>query len=84
MSSARQTAAERTPRTDALALKEDTTNPVALILRQQHAKFDRFRQMFNHERPHEGLNNLAHCSLHQSSCVMLPWTLIEFVYRRDF
>src|ERR1700760_2614459 len=35
--------------------KEDTTNPVALTLRLQPRK-TRFRQMFNHELPHEGLN----------------------------
>lgn len=40
-------------------LKEGTTNPVALTLRLQQRKFDRFREMFNHERPHEGLNNLT-------------------------
>jgi len=32
---------------------------VAMTLRLQQRKFDRFRQMFNHERPHEGLNNLT-------------------------
>ena len=35
-------------------LKEDTTKPPALTLRLQQKKFDRFRQVFNHERPHEG------------------------------
>src|SRR5580704_1305705 len=38
-------------------LKEDTTKPPALTLRLQQKKFDRFRQIFSHERPHEGLNN---------------------------
>lgn len=65
-------------------LKEDTTNPVAQTLRLQQRKFDRFRQMFNHERPHEGLNNLTPGSLYQPSSVMLPRTLIEFVYPKGF
>jgi transposase InsO family protein len=38
-------------------LKEDTMNPPAASLRSQQIRFDRFRQVFNHERPHEGLNN---------------------------
>jgi transposase InsO family protein len=65
-------------------LKEDTTNPVALTLRLQQRKFDRFRQMFNHERPHEGLNNLTPGRLYQPSSVMLPRALIEFVYPKGF
>jgi len=45
------------------SLKEDTANPPAANLRLQQRKFDRFRHVFNHERPHEGLNNetLAVC-----------------------
>ena len=38
-------------------LKEETTRPAAPTLRLQQKKFDRFRQVFNYERPHEGLNN---------------------------
>ena len=40
--------------------------------------------MFNYERPHEGLNNETPGSLYQPSSVMLPRTLIEFVYPRGF
>jgi transposase InsO family protein len=65
-------------------LKEDTTNPPALTLRVQQKKFDRFRQMFNHERPHEGLNNETPGNLYQPSSVMFPRTLIDFVYPRAF
>jgi hypothetical protein len=65
-------------------LKEDTTNPPALTLRMQQKKFDRFRQMFNHERPHEGLNNETPGNLYQPSSVMFPRTLIDFVYPRGF
>src|SRR5271167_1320292 len=65
-------------------LKEDTTNPVALTLRLQQRKFDQFKQMFNHERPHEGLNNLTPGSLYQPSSVMFPRTPIEHVYPKGF
>jgi hypothetical protein len=65
-------------------LKGDTTYPVTLTLRLQQRKFDRFRQMYNHERQHEGLNNLTPGSLYKPSSVILPRTLIEFVYPRGF
>jgi transposase InsO family protein len=65
-------------------LKEDTTQPPALTLRLQQKKFDRFRQMFNHERPHEGLNNETPGSLYRASSTMFPRTLIEYVYPKGF
>jgi transposase InsO family protein len=64
-------------------LKEDTTNPAAATLRLQQRKFDRFRQMFNHERPHEGLNNATPGSLYQPSSTPLPGALIEYVYPKE-
>jgi len=36
-------------------LKEHATIPPGKTLRHQQTKLDRFRQMFNHERPHEAL-----------------------------
>ena len=65
-------------------LKEDTTKPPALTLRLQQKKFDQFRQMFNHERPHEGLNNETPGSIYQPSAVIFPRTLIEFIYPPSF
>jgi transposase InsO family protein len=65
-------------------LKEDTTKPPALTLRLQQKKFDRFRQIFNHERPHEGLNNETPASLYQRSSIMFPRVLTPFTYPRGF
>src|SRR5260370_35404642 len=65
-------------------LKEDTTNPVALTLRLQKRKVDRFRQMFNYERPHEGLDNPTPGSLDHPSSGMLPRELVWFVYPKRF
>src|ERR1039457_6350883 len=65
-------------------LKEDTTRPAALTLRLQQKKFDRFRQVFNYERPHEGLNNATPGSVYQPSSVLLPRNAIEFVYSHGF
>jgi transposase InsO family protein len=53
-------------------LKDDTTKPPALTLRLQQKKADGFRQMFNHERPQEGLNNKTPGSIYQPSSMMLP------------
>src|ERR1700722_14260981 len=65
-------------------LKEDTTKPPALTLRLKQKKFDRFRQIFNHERPHEGLNNETPASLYQRSSIMFPRLLAPFTYPRGF
>jgi transposase InsO family protein len=65
-------------------LKEDTTKPPALTLKLQQKKFDRFRQIFNHERPHEGLNNETPASLYQRSSIMFPRLLTPFTYPRGF
>src|ERR1700738_963001 len=61
-------------------LKEDTTKPPALTLRLQQKKFDRFRHMFTHERPHEGLKNETPASFYQRSSVMFPRTAVELGY----
>ncbi len=57
-------------------LKEETMKPAALTLRLQQKKFDRFRQVFNYERPHEGLNNATPGSIYQPSSITLPRNLI--------
>ena len=65
-------------------LKEDTTKPPALTLRLQQKKFDRFRQIFNHERPHEGIDNKTPASLYQRSTTVFPRALVPFAYPRGF
>jgi hypothetical protein len=57
---------------------------VAPTLRLQQRKVDRFRPMFNHERPHQGLNNRTPGRLYQPCSVICPRTLIEFVYPNGF
>ena len=64
-------------------LKEDTMNPPAACLRSQQSRFDRFRYVFNHERPHEGLNNQVPASLYQPSSVRFPRKLPEFTYPKN-
>jgi transposase InsO family protein len=57
------------------SLKADTANPPAATLRLQQKRFDQFRYAFNHERPHEGLNNETPGSLYQPSAKIFPRTL---------
>jgi transposase InsO family protein len=40
-----------------LTLKQDTLMPPAANPRSQQQRFQRFQNIFNHERPHEALNN---------------------------
>lgn len=61
-------------------LKEDTTKPPAASLRAQQSRFDNFRNVFNNERPHEGLNNQVPASLYHPSSVRVPRKLPEFNY----
>jgi hypothetical protein len=75
---------ERSSRTNASDPQEETTRPAALTLRLQQKKFDRFRQVFNYERPHEGLNNATPGSIYQPSSMTLPRNLIEYVYAKGF
>jgi len=39
-----------------LTLKKEATRPAGRNFLQQQAKFDRFMQCFNFERPHQALN----------------------------
>ena len=59
-------------------------NPPAATLRLQQRKFDRFRHLFNHERPHEGLNNETPGSLYQPSTKIFPRSKAEYVYSNGF
>jgi transposase InsO family protein len=46
-------------------LKERTTRPASWSLRQQQWQFDAFRQMYNEERPHEGINMMRPSRLYR-------------------
>jgi transposase InsO family protein len=44
----------------------------------QQKKFDRFRFTFNHERPHEALDNETPGSVYVPSARMLPSSVVSF------
>jgi len=48
-------------------LKEDTTRPPAANLRGQQRKFDRFRHVYNEERPHDGIDGDFPCERWEAS-----------------
>jgi transposase InsO family protein len=50
-----------------LTLKQETTRPPGMNIIQQQERFDAFRQEFNTERPHEGLNMKLPAELYKPS-----------------
>lgn len=53
-------------------LKQDTTNPASKTLQAQQKRFDEFRRVYNHERPHEALENETPGSIYVPSSRLLP------------
>src|SRR5687768_3203799 len=50
-----------------LTLKQEATRPAAKNFLQQQARFDRFLECFNHERPHQALGMRCPAELYQPS-----------------
>jgi putative transposase len=65
-------------------LKAETTRPPAKTRRAQQYKFDRFRQEFNFERPHEALDMQTPASRYASSPRQLPDKLPPLEYPDRF
>jgi transposase InsO family protein len=63
-----------------LTLKLATCNPPRSRLWHQQRAFDRFRQMYNHERPHQALELATPASLYQPSSRQLPESLPPMYY----
>jgi transposase InsO family protein len=53
-------------------LKAETAKPPSVNRREQQKAFDRFRQQFNQERPHEALEQKTPASCYQSSPRVYP------------
>lgn len=53
-------------------LKAETTRPPAETMRGQQERFDRWRQQFNDERPHQGIGDVCPSSLYQVSDRVMP------------
>jgi putative transposase len=63
-----------------LTLKLETTRPSSGNHLQQQEKFDRFRDVFNRERPHEGLEMKVPADFYQPSLRTFPKELPEIQY----
>ncbi|MGH9592100.1 MAG: IS481 family transposase [Bryobacteraceae bacterium] len=64
-------------------LKQATLAPPERNPRRQQAAFDRFRQEYNHERPHESLGDQAPASHYTSSPRPMPRRVPELEYGDD-
>lgn len=65
-------------------LKAETTRPPAHAMRSQQLKFDRFKKEFNHERPHEALDQETPDTAYQPSARPMPSKLPPIEYPDRF
>ena len=65
-------------------LKAETTRPPAADLVQQQRLFNKFRQEYNEERPHEGIGLKTPASMYEASSKLLPKEVPELVYPAHF
>jgi transposase InsO family protein len=65
-------------------LKDETTRPAAASLAAQQRKFNVFREEFNHERPHEALDQQTPASCYSASPREMPEKLPPLVYPDRF
>lgn len=65
-------------------LKAEATKPAGGNLAAQQRKFNRFRQEFNHERPHEALDQQTPASVYSSSPREMPNRLPALEYPDRF
>jgi hypothetical protein len=62
------------------SLKQDATIPPATSLRGQQRKFDRFREEFNQERPHEALGMKRPGEVYEASGRAMPKRIEPYEY----
>src|SRR5690606_8603570 len=65
-------------------LKAEATRPARETAEQQQRAFDRFRAVYNEERPHEALGNRPPAALYRPSERRLPRRLPAMVYPEGF
>jgi len=64
-------------------LKQATLQPPERTARRQQEAFDRFLQEYNHDRPHEALDNATPASCYTASCRQMPRRVPELDYGED-
>jgi transposase InsO family protein len=63
-----------------LTLKQATLKPPERNPRRQQESFERFRQQYNHERPHEALEDAVPATWYTPSCRQMPRRIPELEY----
>ena len=61
-------------------LKDEAISPPQSTWRLQQVAFDRFRQEFNHQRPHESLDQRFPAEVYRPSPRLYPLALPEMIY----
>ena len=61
-------------------LKAETANPPQASMKAQQARFDDFRHIYNHERPHEALGQIPPATLWQPSLRPYPDRIEDPIY----
>jgi putative transposase len=64
-------------------LKQATLQPPARNARRQQDAFDRFLHEYNHDRPHEALDDATPASCYTASCRQMPRRVPELDYGED-
>lgn len=64
-------------------LKQATLKPPERTRRRQQESFDRFQQEYNHDRPHEALEDRTPASCYRASCRQMPRRMPELEYGDD-
>ena len=65
-------------------LKAETAKPPSIHLRAQQRRFDRWRERFNHERPHQALGQRPPAAHYRAAARSLPNVLPEIAYPSNF
>ena len=65
-------------------LKAETTRPPALTCGSQQRRFSAYQQLYNHERPHEALNQRRPAQVYRPSPRAYPTHLPEMTYPPHF
>jgi transposase InsO family protein len=67
-----------------LTLKQSALRPPESNPRRQQRAFDRFQEEYNHERPHEALEDRTPASCYTASCRPMPRRIPELEYPQEY
>ena len=65
-------------------LKAEACSPPGKNLQSQQVKFNRFKRIYNYERPHESLGMVTPASAHEKSKRPYPKEISEYSYPADY